>query len=88
MNILITNDDGINADGIIELAKAIKSIGNVYIVAPDSQRSATGHAITIHNPIMVKEAFIDEDIKAYAISGTPADCADIAPTVHVVPTKQ
>ena len=36
MNILITNDDGINADGIIELAKAIKSIGNVYIVAPDS----------------------------------------------------
>jgi 5'-nucleotidase len=77
MNILITNDDGINADGIIELAKAIKSIGNVYIVAPDSQRSATGHSITIHNPIMVKEAFIDEDIKAYAISGTPADCVKV-----------
>lgn len=77
MNILITNDDGINADGIIELAKAIKSIGNVYIVAPESQRSATGHAITIHNPIMVKEAFIDEDIKAYAISGTPADCVKV-----------
>ena len=77
MNILITNDDGINADGIIELAKVIKSIGNVYIVAPDSQRSATGHSITIHNPIMVKEAFIDEDIKAYAISGTPADCVKV-----------
>lgn len=77
MNILITNDDGINADGIIELAKAMKSIANVYIVAPDSQRSATGHAITLHNPIMVKEAFVDENIKAYAISGTPADCVKI-----------
>lgn len=77
MNILITNDDGINADGIIELAKAMKSIANVYIVAPNSQRSATGHAITIHNPIMVSEAFVDEDIKAYAISGTPADCVKV-----------
>lgn len=77
MNILITNDDGINADGIIELAKAMKNIGNIYIVAPDSQRSATGHAITIHNPIMVKEVFIDENIKSYAISGTPADCVKV-----------
>ena len=53
MNILITNDDGIYADGIIELAKAISKIANVYVVAPESQKSATGHAITIHNPIMV-----------------------------------
>lgn len=77
MNILITNDDGINADGILELAKSMKSIANVYIVAPDSQRSATGHAITVHNPIMVKEVFVDDEIKAYAISGTPADCVKI-----------
>lgn len=77
MNILITNDDGINADGIIELSKAMASIANVYIVAPDSQKSATGHAITIHNPIMVKEYFINEKIKSYAISGTPADCVKV-----------
>lgn len=77
MNILITNDDGINADGILELAKSMKSIANIYIVAPDSQRSATGHAITIHNPIMVKEVFVDDEIKSYAISGTPADCVKI-----------
>ena len=77
MNILITNDDGINADGILELAKMLKEIANVYIVAPDSQKSATGHAITVHNPIMVKWVDIDEDIKAYAISGTPADCVKI-----------
>lgn len=77
MNILITNDDGIQADGIVELAKAIKEIANVYVVAPDVQRSATGHAITIHDPIMIKEEYIGEGIKAYSISGTPADCVKV-----------
>ncbi|MDU1538024.1 MAG: 5'/3'-nucleotidase SurE [Paeniclostridium sordellii] len=77
MNILITNDDGIQADGIIALAKAIKEIANVYVVAPDTQKSATGHAITIHNPIMIKEEYIDDNIKAYSISGTPADCVKL-----------
>lgn len=77
MNILITNDDGIQADGIIELAKAIKDVANVYVVAPDTQRSATGHAITIHNPIMINEEYIDDNIKAYSISGTPADCVKL-----------
>ena len=77
MNILITNDDGIYAEGILELAKAMKEIANVYVVAPDSQKSAVGHAITVHNPVMLKNAFIDDDIKAYAISGTPADCVKV-----------
>ncbi|MGL5754839.1 MAG: 5'/3'-nucleotidase SurE [Paraclostridium sp.] len=77
MNILITNDDGIQADGIVELAKAIKEVANVYVVAPDVQRSATGHAITIHDPIMIKEEHIDEGINAYSISGTPADCVKV-----------
>ncbi|MEG0856388.1 MAG: 5'/3'-nucleotidase SurE [Terrisporobacter sp.] len=77
MNILITNDDGIRADGIIELAKEVSKIANVYVVAPDTQRSATGHSITIHNPIMVQEAYINKDIKAYSISGTPADCVKV-----------
>lgn len=77
MNILITNDDGIGSDGIIELAKEVSSIANVYVVAPDSQKSATGHSITIHNPIMVHDAYIDDNIKAYSISGTPADCVKV-----------
>ena len=77
MNILITNDDGIYAYGIIELARELSKIANIYVVAPDSQRSATGHAITLHSPIMVKEEYIDENIKAYSISGTPADCVKI-----------
>ena len=73
MNILITNDDGIRADGIIELAKELAKTHNIYVVAPDTQRSATGHAITIHNPIMVNKEYIDDNISAYSISGTPAD---------------
>lgn len=77
MNILITNDDGIRADGIIELAKAMSNIANVYVVAPESQRSATGHAITIHSPIMVNEEFIADNINAYSISGTPSDCVKL-----------
>jgi len=77
MNILITNDDGIRADGIIELAKKMSKIANVYVVAPDTQKSATGHAITIHTPIMVNEEFIQENIKAYSITGTPADCVKV-----------
>lgn len=77
MNILIINDDGINADGILELAKAMKAVANVYVVAPDTQRSASGHAITVHNPIMIHDAFIDDGIKSYAISGTPADCVKV-----------
>ena len=77
MNILITNDDGIYADGIIELSKEISKIANVYVVAPESQRSATGHSITIHSPIMVQESYMGDNIKAYSISGTPADCVKI-----------
>ncbi|GAA0715324.1 5'/3'-nucleotidase SurE [Paraclostridium ghonii] len=77
MNILITNDDGIYADGMIELAKSISDIANVYIVAPHTQRSATGHAITIHDPIIIKEEKILSEVTAYSISGTPADCVKV-----------
>ena len=75
MNILITNDDGIRADGIIELAKELAKTHNIYVVAPDTQRSATGHAITIHNPIMVNKEYIDDNISAYSIP-----CCIPAPT--------
>jgi 5'-nucleotidase len=74
MNILITNDDGIFAEGIIELAKAVSKIANVCVVAPDSQKSAVGHAITMHHPLRVVKTDIGDNIEAYAVSGTPADC--------------
>lgn len=79
MNILITNDDGINSHGICALAKEFKKIGNVVISAPDRQRSACSHSITMHDPItVVKQDFHGMNLEAYAVSGTPADCVKLA----------
>ncbi|SES69224.1 5'-nucleotidase /3'-nucleotidase /exopolyphosphatase [Natronincola peptidivorans] len=79
MRILVTNDDGIFAEGIYDLAKALQDIGEVIVAAPNSERSATGHAITIHHPLRVdKVRFFDTTIEAYSISGTPADCVKLA----------
>ena len=77
MNIFITNDDGINAEGIKILAQEISKIANTYGVAPDSPRSASGHAITLHKPILINDEFIAENVEAYSTSGTPADCVKV-----------
>ena len=74
--ILITNDDGITADGIIRLARAAAKLGEVWVIAPDGQRSAMSHYITLHNHIDVYEVkdFPVEGVHAYKTTGTPADC--------------
>ena len=77
MNIFITNDYGINAEGIKILAQEISKIANTYVVAPDSPRSASGHAITLHKPILINDEFIAENVEAYSTSGTPADCVKV-----------
>ena len=74
MNILVTNDDGIQSEGIAALANALKSLGNVYVVAPDRERSAAGHSLTLHFPLRVEE--LGEG--RYAIDGTPTDCVNLA----------
>lgn len=78
MRILIANDDGIMAPGIHMLAKYLQELHEVIIVAPETQRSAQSHAITLHKPIVIKELKLD-GIKApaYSISGTPADCVRV-----------
>lgn len=79
MNILVTNDDGIDSEGIYSLVKELNTIGNIIVSAPDSQRSACSHSITMHGPITVRETkFHDIDCKAFAVSGTPADCVKLA----------
>jgi len=79
MKILISNDDGIHAAGINALASRLAKDHDVYVVAPDSERSATGHALTLHRPIRMQEIFLDPAIKqAFAISGTPSDCVKLA----------
>jgi len=78
MNILITNDDGINAIGIRRIAEKLKMLGKVTVIAPDRERSATGHAITMHQPLRVEKVrTYSEDICAWSISGTPSDCVKI-----------
>lgn len=75
MRILITNDDGIMAEGIYALAKEMEKDNEVIIVAPEIQKSAQSHAITLNMPLIVKEVKLDGiKSKAYSISGTPADC--------------
>lgn len=74
MKILISNDDGINSLGIYALAQSLKEIGDVTVVAPITEQSAVGHAITMKTPLRVVEHFINGEFFGYAVEGTPADC--------------
>lgn len=75
MRILLTNDDGIMAEGIYALAKELEKEHEVIIIAPEFQSSAQSHAVTLLHPLTVKEVKLDGlKSKAYSISGTPADC--------------
>ena len=76
--ILVCNDDGIDAPGILALTNAMKKLGRVVVVAPDKQQSAIGHAITINYPLRVKEFKKDGKFFGYAVQGTPADCIKLA----------
>lgn len=77
MNILVANDDGIDAEGIQRLAKALSKEADIYVCAPHIQRSATGHGITIGKPIEVEEVEFEHAKMALSITGTPADCVKI-----------
>jgi 5'-nucleotidase len=76
--ILVTNDDGIFSPGILALYNAMKEIGDSYVVAPDSEQSAVGHAITISDPLRVKEVERNGAKFGWAVNGTPADCVKLA----------
>ncbi|NJR38657.1 MAG: 5'/3'-nucleotidase SurE [Leptolyngbyaceae cyanobacterium CSU_1_4] len=81
MNLLISNDDGVFALGIRTLANTLAAAGHqVTVVCPDRERSATGHGLTIHDPIRAErvESVFHPSIKAWASSGTPADCVKLA----------
>lgn len=77
--ILISNDDGIYSKGIAALVEAVKPLGEVVVVAPDAPQSGMGHAITVHGTIKLKpDHRFGPEVKAYACSGTPADCVKLA----------
>lgn len=76
--ILITNDDGITAPGIRNLIEAVRDLGTVVVVAPDSPQSGMGHAITIGHPLRLEKVDIFDGIEAWQCSGTPVDCVKVA----------
>ena len=77
LKILISNDDGIDSPGIAALAKELKKIGDVTVIAPRTEQSAVGHAITMKFPLRITEYSKNGDFFGYAIDGTPADCIKI-----------
>lgn len=85
--ILITNDDGIDSDGIVRLARVAIEFGEVWVVAPDSQRSAMSHSVTLRHSIEAwKVDFPVPRVHAYACDGKPADCVRIG-ALNIVPEK-
>ncbi len=79
--ILICNDDGIAAPGIIALASALDGVGELYVVAPADEQSAVGHAITVRDPVRARPHTFETPsgpIEARAVTGTPADCIKLA----------
>ena len=80
--ILVSNDDGISSEGIRVLEEAVSPLGDVYVVAPDQERSAASHALTIHKPLRISQ----KDTRHYALNGTPTDCINFALYV-ILPRK-
>ncbi|MEE4241733.1 MAG: 5'/3'-nucleotidase SurE [Desulfopila sp.] len=72
--ILLTNDDGFDSEGITTLFKSLKRLGRVIMIAPDRDKSAVSHSLTMHRPLRVKQ--LESDI--FAIDGTPTDCVALA----------
>jgi len=80
VRILITNDDGIHGRGLFELAQVARKYGEVVIVAPDRERSACSHAMTLRDPLRANEVDF-HGLTAYAVNGVPVDCVNVGLTL-------
>ena len=78
MRILVTNDDGVFAEGLRVLVGELSQVAEVLVIAPERQQSATGHAITLHKPLRLEPVTLEGTVAAYASNGTPADCVILA----------
>ena len=81
--ILITNDDGIHSEGIIALENALREIGDVFVVAPESEMSGASHSLTLSRPLRIRQ--IDE--RHWTVDGTPTDCVTFALN-RILPPEQ
>ena len=75
--ILITNDDGVDSRGIQSLIAALQDLGQLFVVAPDGQRSAQSSALTINNPLRAHKIMENESLTIFKCNGTPADCVKL-----------
>jgi 5'-nucleotidase len=78
MQILVTNDDGVTAPGLLALAQEMRVLGDVTVLAPDRNWSASGHVKTMHRPLRVTEVLLDDGSRAFASDGAPSDCVALA----------
>ncbi len=86
MHILVTNDDGILAPGISALAAALKPLGDVEVVAPESVQSGAAHAITFNAPLICERVSVDGAVFGWSVDGSPADCVKLG--VHELCAKR
>lgn len=78
MHILVTNDDGVHAPGLFALAQAMKTLGDITILAPDHNWSGGGHVKTLHRPLRVQETSLSDGTPALMSDGAPSDCVALA----------
>lgn len=78
MKALISNDDGITASGILASKKAVEDLCETYVVAPETQQSGIGHALTLYEPLRVNEHTLKDKSKGYGVTGTPTDAVTLA----------
>ena len=78
MHILVTNDDGVHAPGLLALAQAMQPLGDVTILAPDRNWSGSGHVKTLHRPLRVRETTLIDGTPALMSDGAPSDCVALA----------
>jgi 5'-nucleotidase len=88
MRVLITNDDGILAPGLLALKAALAPLGEVVAIAPDRPRSACGHAVTLHKPLRLARVAMPDGGEGLACNGTPADCVGLAVHGHAGPRPE
>src|SRR4029079_13159677 len=84
MLILLTNDDGIHAPGILAMYRELTKLGDVHVIAPETVQSGTGHGITLDAPILTSKVTIDGAFTGTAVDGRPADCVKVA-VAHLLP---
>jgi 5'-nucleotidase len=78
MHILVTNDDGVFSPGLLALAQAMRALGQVTVLAPDRNWSASGHVKTIDRPLRVREVYLEDGSTAWSSDGAPSDCVSLA----------